>query len=64
MLEPASPRYTRQECKNCRANTCGPVCGCCGSNHVSLPDAPKIVPLAKSVPVTQPAAVPFTRWAP
>jgi hypothetical protein len=65
MLELASPRYARQECKNCRAHTCGPVCGCCGSRHLDvLEGTPHIVPLADSGLFTHPAPLPFTRWAP
>jgi len=65
MLQLASPRYTRQECLNCGAHTCGPTCGCCGNNHLDpVPDAPAIIPMAETLLVTHPALLPFTRWAP
>lgn len=63
MLHPASP-YARQECANCRAHTLGPECGCCGSPHLApVPNAPALLP-HDGAPVTVPAALPFTHWAP
>jgi hypothetical protein len=64
MLQLASPRYTRQECLNCGAHTCGPKCGCCGNDHLDpIAGAPAIVPLADRQLFTRPAPLPFTRWA-